>query len=386
MWRFIGPKLIFGRGALDHLKTLKGKKAFIVTDKTVRTMGFTEKAVLRLKEAGLEAMIFDEIEPNPSIEKIQNGVQSIRAFRPDWIIGFGGGSSIDAGKAMWVLYERPDLSLYDINPYTKLNLRVKSRFIAIPTTSGAGSDATWAIAVTSTEENRKKILASEEIIPDIAIVDPFFPSTMPSQLTADTGLDSLVHAIEAYVSPWSNVFSDALAMKAIQLIFHYLPRSFKNRDDEEARAQVHYAASMAGMAMGNSQVGVAHSMGHALGAFYGIPHGRAVAIFLPYIIEYNFKEACERYGEIAASIAIGGYEQKTVQKLTEKILKFIKALNEPTSIKELDIDKRNFTSNLENLVNHAFDDPSVLGNPRTPTKKEIERLFTYVWEGKKIDF
>lgn len=386
MWRFIGPKLIFGRGALDHLKTLRGKKAFIVTDKTVCTMGFTEKVVLRLKEVGFEVMIFDEIEPNPSIDKIQNGVQTIRDFSPDWIIGFGGGSSIDAGKAMWVLYERPDVSLYDINPYTKLNLRAKARFIAIPTTSGAGSEATWAIAVTNTEEKRKTILASEEIIPDIAIVDPFFPLTMPSQLTADTGLDSLVHAIEAYVSPWSNVFSDALAIKAIQLIFRYLPRSFENRDDEEAREQVHYAASMAGMAMGNSQVGVAHSMGHALGAFYGIPHGRAVAVFLPYAIQYNVKETLKRYGEIATSVAIKGNEREAVQKFIIKIRNLIKALNEPTSIKELGIDKRIFTSNLENLVNYAFDDPSVLGNPRTPNKEEIKRLYTYAWEGKKIDF
>ena len=305
-------------------------------------------------------------------------------FAPDWIIGLGGGSNIDAGKAMWVLYERPDLSLYDINPITKLRLRKRARYIAIPTTSGTGSDATWAIVITDTKENRKMVLGSEEIIPDISIIDPFLPSKMPPWLTADTGLDLLTHAMEAYVSQWRNDFSDALAIKSMQLAFQYLPRAYRNGDDKEAREKMHNAATMAGLAIGNSQAGIAHSLGHALGALFGIPHGRAVGLFLPYVIEYNAKET-DRYVDIARSINIGN-DEEAVQKLVEKVRGLITELNEPLSIKDMDIDEESYKSKLGKLIDYANEDASAIANPRIPNKEELKKLYNYAWEGKKIDF
>ena len=384
MWKFICPKLVFGEDALEQLKKVEGKKAFIVTGKTVHKMGFVEKVASYLKEAGLEVSIFDEVEPDPSIETIEKGAKMLTKFAPDWIIGLGGGSNIDAGKAMWVLYERPDLSLYDINPITKLRLRKRARYIAIPTTSGTGSDATWAIVITDTKENRKMVLGSEEIIPDISIIDPFLPSKMPPWLTADTGLDLLTHAIEAYVSQWRNDFSDALAIKSMQLAFQYLPRAYRNGDDKEAREKMHNAATMAGLAIGNSQAGIAHSLGHALGALFGIPHGRAVGLFLPYVIEYNAKET-DRYVDIARSINIGN-DEEAVQKLVEKVRGLITELNEPLSIKDMDIDEESYKSKLGKLIDYANEDASAIANPRIPNKEELKKLYNYAWEGKKIDF
>ncbi len=386
MWRFIEPKVVFGENALEHLKTITGKKAIIITGKTVQKMAFVEKVTTYLKEAGLETSVFDQVEPNPSIETVKKGAQMLGEVKPDWVIGLGGGSNIDAAKAMWALYERPDLSVYDINPYTRLDLRKKAQFIAIPTTSGTGSEVTWASTITDTEKHRKTVLVSEEIVPDIAIIDPFFPSKMPPWLTADTGLDSLVHTIEAYVSRWSNDFSDALAIKALQLIFHYLPRAYKNMADIEAREKMHYAATMAGMAIGNSQVGIAHSLGHALGATFDVPHGKAVGVFLPYVVEYNSGETGDRYTEIATAINIHDKEGGVIRKLTGKIREFISELNEPLSIKKMEIDTLEFKSNLERLCDYAYDDPGTLGNPRVPTKEEIKKLYMYVWEGKEIDF
>ena len=387
MWEIIFPRTIAaGEGALEHLKRIEGKRALIVTGKIVRKIGFVDKVANYLKEAGVEAEVF-EVEPEPSVETIVKGAEFARNYGPDWIIGLGGGSNMDAAKAIWVLYERPDLEVASINPFIKLGMRKKARLICIPTTSGSGSEASWATVITNPAEERKMELANKELVPDIAIIDPELPMTMPQKLVADTGLDALTHAIEAYVSPLRNDFSDALAIKAIQTIFKYLRRFYGNPEDKEAREKIHNAATMAGMAFTNSEVGIVHALGHVIGGVFHIPHGRAMAIILPYSIEYNAREAMERYADIARAI---GIEAKTnseaVEKLVEAIRELKRELGEPASLKETGISLDEFEKKLDDLVNKAMKSVVLRGNPRALNLDEARKLFTYIYERKKVDF
>ena len=387
MWEIIFPRTIAaGEGALEHLKRIEGKRALIVTGKIVRKIGFVDKVANYLKEAGVEAEVF-EVEPEPSVETIVKGAEFARNYGPDWIIGLGGGSNMDAAKAIWVLYERPDLEVASINPFIKLGMRKKARLICIPTTSGSGSEATWATVITNPAEERKMELANKELVPDIAIIDPELPMTMPQKLVADTGLDALTHAIEAYVSPLRNDFSDALAIKAIQTIFKYLRRFYGNPEDKEAREKMHNAATMAGMAFTNSEVGIVHALGHVIGGVFHISHGRAMAIILPYSIEYNAREAMERYADIARAI---GIEAKTnseaVEKLVEAIRELKRELGEPASLKETGISLDEFEKKLDDLINKAMKSVVLRGNPRALNLDEARKLFTYIYERKKVDF
>ena len=239
MWFFSSPRtIVFGEGSLEHLKELEGEKVFIVTDGVLRNLGIVDKVKEQLRDR-IQVKVFDEVEPEPSKQTIERGAKALSEFGPDWIIGLGGGSCMDAAKAMWVLYERPDLTIEKIDPIKKLGLRKKARLINIPTTSGTGADVTWAIVITDKEMGAKLELASREVVADISILDPSLVSELPSRLTTDTGMDVLVHAIEAYTAQWKNDFSDAFALRAIQFVFSYLQRAFRNgRNDPEAREKM----------------------------------------------------------------------------------------------------------------------------------------------------
>jgi len=295
---------------------------------------------------------------------------------------------MDAAKAMWVLYERPDLTIDDITPFEKLNLRKKARLINIPTTSGTGADVTWAVVITDTERKVKLELASKEVVADISILDPALVLDLPPKLTADTGMDALVQAIEAYTVQWKNDFSDALALRAIQLIFKYLPRAFKNgKNDPEAREKMHNAATMSGLAFSNSQIGIVHAMGHSLGAVFKIPHGRSVAVFLPYVMEYNLSEAASLYAEIAEAIGItNGSDEEKARKLIEAIRNLMRELEEPLSIKEMGIPREEFEAKLDELIEKANESTGTIVNPRVPTEEDYRKLFLYAYEGKSVDF
>ena len=389
MWFFTSPRtIVFGEGALEYLKELEGKRVFIVTDKFLRKLGIVDKVVEQLKETVMEIRIFDEVEPEPSKQTIERGAKILSEFGADWIIGLGGGSCMDAAKAMWVLYERPDLTIEDITPFEKLNLRKKARLINIPTTSGTGADVTWAVVITDTERKVKLELASKEVVADISILDPALVLDLPPRLTADTGMDALVHAIEAYTVQWKNDFSDALALRAVQLIFKYLPRAFKNgRNDPEAREKMHNAATMSGLAFSNSQIGIVHAMGHSLGAVFKIPHGRSVAVFLPYVMEYNLSEAASLYAEIAEAIGItDGSDEEKARKLIEAIRNLMKEIEEPLSIKEMDIPREEFEAKLDELIEKANESTGTIVNPRVPTEEDYRKLFLYAYEGKSVDF
>lgn len=388
MWEFASPKsIVFGEGALEFLREIEGKKALIVTDKVIRGLGFAEKAVGYLKEAGLGVEIFDDVEAEPSKETVVKCAKCASLFEPDWIVGLGGGSCIDAAKASWALYERPDIQIDEISPLLKLGLRKKARLIAIPTTSGTGSEATWAIVITDARERRKMELASKELVADIVILDPQLPMTMPKRLVADTGVDALVNALEAYLSQWRNHFSDALAINAIQAVFKYLPRSYSNSQDREAKENMHYAATMAGLAFSNSQICVAHAMGHALGALFKIPHGKSVAAVLTFAVEYMAKEAMERFSALAEAAGIKAETDKEAfEKFIQALKRLLRDIDEPASIKELGISWENFQGELDNLVERAIGSTGTIASPRVPTAEDYRKLFVYAFEGKAVDF
>ena len=386
MWYFISPDIVFGEDAISHLDEICGKRALIVTDINMVTMGYSEEVRKHLAKAGLEYRLFHEIESEPSLATVKKGAQVARSYRPDWIVGLGGGSVLDAAKAIWVLYERPDIQPEEINPFDNLRLRQKARLITIPTTSGTGSDSNWGLVLTDKTAKRKLGLGSREVHADIAIVDPKFASQMPPQLTADTGMDALTHAIEGYTSGWKNDFSDGLCLKAIQLVFNFLPRAYHNGDDSEAREKMHNAASIAGLGFGNSMASIAHSAGHSLGALFHISHGRAVGLFLPYTIEFAADVSANHYAEITHLLEVNTEGNNPAVSLVEAIRNLAQEINQAMKIKDLGISQDRFEKLLPKLVSYANMDTQTVTAARVPTTDEYERLFRYAYDGKSVDF
>ncbi|MFX0090612.1 MAG: iron-containing alcohol dehydrogenase [Candidatus Hodarchaeota archaeon] len=384
MWYFtIPPKIIFGENALEGLseELEDAKKILIVTDKVVRGLGFLDKITDNLKTK--EILVFDDVEPESSLETIRKGSQACTSFEPDWIIALGGGSVIDTAKGIWFSYERPDLDLLaDFDPFEKLGLGCKAKLVAVPTTSGTGSDATWASIVADTTEKRKVTFASREIIPSISVLDPLLPAKMPKKLTVSTALDALTHAVEAFMSTWANDFSDAFALHALTLIFKYLPKAVaEGSKDLLVREKIHNAATMAGIAFGNSQVGIAHSMGHAIGAAFRIPHGVAVSIALLPSLEFSLEEAKEKLEALGNNL---GY--KGAETFIEAIRNLMQTVEAPLTYAELISNRNDFLKALPRLVDLANGETGTVMSPRVPTYEEFEKLFLYTYDGKKIDF
>ncbi len=390
MWFFNSPEIIFGPGALDYLEEVQGQRAFLVTDANIEALGFVDLVRQRLEKAGLECQVWAEVEPDPALQTVQRGAAAALAFEPDWIIGLGGGSCMDAAKGIWVLYERPDLTPDGINPIERLGLRQKARLIAIPTTSGTGAEATWAIVLTDTAEQRKLGLGSRENLPDMAIVDPLFTANLPPRLTADTGLDALAHAIEGYTNSWANDFCDGPCLKATELVFKYLRRAYTDGSDAEAREKMHNAATLAGMGFGNSMVALAHSMGHALGGIFHTPHGRAVALFLPYSIEFIARGPTmipTRYGEIAHFLGLPAEtEEQGAASLVAAIRDLMRQVEQPLTLQELGVGREELEANMETLATNAELDVYTITSLRVPTHDEIIRLYHCAYEGQSVDF
>lgn len=388
MWYFKSPEVVFGEDALSHLHHILGSRAFIITDATLAQMGVAQRIEDILHEVGFETAVFAEVEPEPSLQTVRRAVEQVSAFQPDWVIGLGGGSPMDAAKAVWALYERPDLEPTDINPLDVLGLG-KTKLMAIPTTSGTGSEATWAIVLTDTEERRKFSTGSRELVPHIAIVDPSLTAKLPPRITADTGLDALTHAIEGYVCTWHNDFTDGLCLKAIELVFAYLERAYTDGEtDVEARDKMGVAATIAGLGFGNANLGLAHAMGHSFGALFKKPHGRCVALFLPYITEFTVNAGLGRYGDIARFVGWldANDNEQGGRLLVENIRHLQRGVGQPMSIAEFGVSPAEFEENLETLCDHAEMDTQFFTAPRVPERAELERLFQYVYEGKVIDF
>jgi alcohol dehydrogenase class IV len=318
---------------------------------------------------------------------VQQGAQVACDVQPDWIVGLGGGSPMDAAKAIWVLYERPDLEPAAINPFIHLGLRQKARLIAIPTTSGTGAEVTWAIVLTDTQEGRKMGLGNRENIADMAIVDPIMAAGMPPQLTADTGLDALTHAVEGYTCTWHTDLTDGLCVAAATLIFQYLPRAVADGSDMPARERMHNAATCAGLGFGNAMASLAHAMGHVLGAVFHLPHGRAVSICLPYTIEFAAHCAPQRFAGLAALFGCAEAEgERAARSLAGRIRDLCHQVGNPTSVAQAGVARAAYEGQLARMVDDAFNDTQIVTAARPPSDDELGQLFLYAYEGKEVDF
>jgi alcohol dehydrogenase class IV len=388
MWYFVAPQVVFGQDALSYLAELNGKSAFIVTDKNIVSLGLVGKVKEQLSQAGIQATVFDEVEPDPSLQTVQKGVAMMNQHGPDLVVAVGGGSVMDAAKAMRVHYERPDIRPEEINPFISgLGLGARCRLVCVATTSGTGAEATFAIVLTDTADQRKLSLINREVVPDIAIVDPEMARAMPPQITADTGMDVLTHAVEGYTCAWKNDFTDGLCIQAIQLVFHYLSKAVKDGNDMEAREKMHNAACIAGIGFINALSSMAHAAGHSLGALFHIPHGRAVGLFLPYTIEFIGEAREELWAEIAYAIKLQAPERRRAAAvLVQAIRGLAREINQPLSIEETGIPLDAFTKVMGKLVDNVMADGSLIVSARIPSVAETERFFGYVYEGKTIDF
>jgi alcohol dehydrogenase class IV len=389
MWFFRSPIIAFGEDALSHLTAIQGHRALIVTDHHIVTLGFVDRVQEKLTEGGIASEIFADVEPNPCVETVQRGAAAASAYGPDWIVAVGGGSAIDAAKAIWVLYELPGMSPWEVAPMGDLGLRQKARLIAIPTTSGTGAETTWPYVLTDAAEHCKRSAGHPDDIPDLVIVDPSFVINLPAQITADTGMDALTHAVEGYTSLWRNDFADGMCLKAIQLVLDYLPRAYEDgSNDPEAREKMHNAATIAGLGFGNSMAAMAHAMGHSLGALFPIPHGRAVGLLLPYVIEFTARgDEPNRYGEMARFLGLpAGDAAEGTASLVGAIRDLARRIGQPTSLQEAGMSLPDFQAQLAKLVENAANDSALVVSTRYPAEEEIERVYRYAYEGKAIDF
>ncbi|QSH41284.1 bifunctional acetaldehyde-CoA/alcohol dehydrogenase [Lentisphaerota bacterium ZTH] len=410
LWFRVPPKIYFKYGCLQvALSDLSGKKrAFIVTDRFLYNNGHLQGTIKCLEDLGIQFEIFADVEPDPTLATAKAGVERMNAFKPDVIIALGGGSPMDAAKIMWLMYEHPDVAFDDIamrfmdirkRVYKFPKLGEKALMVAIPTTSGTGSEVTPFAVITDEKTDQKYPLADYELTPDIAIIDTELVMSMPKKLTAYSGLDALTHALEARVSILASEYTNALAMEAIRLLFKYLPAAYENGpSDQKAREKVHHASTIAGMAFANAFLGICHSMAHKLGAEFHVPHGLANAMLISEVIKFNatnkptkqgtfsqYKcpEAKTRYADIATFLKLGGKtENEKVEKLIEAIEKLKARLDIPESLKEYGIQQKDFENKVDELSEKAFDDQCTGANPRYPLISEIKELYMKVYNGR----
>lgn len=396
MSRFTLPRDIYhGPGSLSEIAKLKGKKAFVVTGGgSMKRFGFLGKTLEFLREAGMETHVFEGVEPDPSVETVRRGAEEMKIFCPDWIVAIGGGSPIDAAKAMWAFYEHPDISFESLcTPFSFPELRQKAHFCAIPSTSGSAIEVTAFSVITDYEKGIKYPLADFNITPDVAVVDPDIAQTMPPKLAAHTGMDAFTHAVEAYVSTLHSEFTDPLALRAISLVSEYLIDSFGG--ERTAREKMHYAQCLAGMAFSNALLGITHSMAHKTGAAFSgghIVHGCANAMYLPKVIRFNSRtpEAKKRYADIARSLGLAGsHEEELVSSLIGRIEEMNSQLSIPSCIKDYEggiISEEEFEEKLPSVARLAVEDACTLSNPRKINAGEMEELLRCCYYGTEVDF
>ena len=408
-WFKIPDKIYFEAGAIQYLEKMRDiTRAFIVTDASMVSLGYVDKILyhLRKRQQYVHSEIFSDVEPDPSFSTIKRGVAAMESFKPDVIIALGGGSAIDAAKGMWLFYEHPDadvegmkLKFMDIRKrtYKFPDLGQKCKMVAIPTTSGTGSEVTSFAVISDKEQGKKYPLADYELTPDVAIIDPDLVMTLPKSITADTGMDVLTHALEAYVSVMASDYTDALAEKACELVFKYLREAYNHGDNKTAREKMHNASTIAGMAFTNAFLGINHSLAHKLGAEFHMAHGKLNAILLPYVIKYNSSRptkfvsfpkyeyfiADEKYANIARLL---GFKAKTteegVNSLIEEVKKLNADLNIPKSFQEVGIDEKEFLSKVDMLADRAFEDQCTTANPRLPLVSELKQILLDSYYGK----
>lgn len=409
-WFKVPEKIYFEAGSIAYLEKMPDiSKAFIVADPGMVKLGYVDKVLyhLRNRKEYVHSEIFSDVESDPSFDTIKKGVEMMNSYEPDVIIAIGGGSAIDAAKGMWLFYEHPEadpeglkLKFMDIRKrtYKFPKLGEKAKMVCIPTTSGTGSEVTSFAVITDKKLNKKYPLADYELTPDIAIVDPDLVMTLPKSITADTGMDVLTHALEAYVSNMASDYTDGLAEKAAELVFKNLRDAYNDGSNQYAREKMHNASCIAGMAFSNAFLGVNHSIAHKLGGEFHIPHGRANAIILPFVIRYNATKptkfvsfpkyeyfiANQKYAEIARRI---GLKAKNTEEGVESLIKAVKELNKdlgiPKTLKEAGIDEQEFLSKVDKLADMAFEDQCTNANPRVPLVSEIKEIMLEAYYGER---
>ncbi|EEK60272.1 MULTISPECIES: bifunctional acetaldehyde-CoA/alcohol dehydrogenase [Bacillus] len=407
-WFKLPPKIYFEKHATTYLANMPNiSRAFIVTDPGMVEHGYVDTVAHYLNKNAndVKVEVFFEVEPDPSDETVFKGAEMMKSFKPDVIIALGGGSAMDAAKGMWLFYEHPETTFYGIKQkFLDIRKRTckypelgnKAQFVAIPTTSGTGSEVTPFAVITDKKNNIKYPLADYELTPDVAIVDPQFVMTVPPHVTADTGMDVLTHAIEAYVSVMANDYTDGLALKAIDLVFKYLPRAYKDGNDEEAREKMHNASAIAGMAFANAFLGINHSLAHKIGPEFHIPHGRANAILMPHVVRYNAIKprkhalfpkyehfvADERYAHIARMLGLpASSAAEGVESLVQAIIELGKSLNINMSIAGQGVDKEQFEEVVGVLAERAFEDQCTTANPKLPLISELKEIYMEAYKG-----
>ena len=411
LWFRVPEKVYTRRGcipvALQELKDVYDKKkVFIVTDAFLYNNGFTKCITDKLNELNIMHTTFFDVAPDPTLASAIEGTKAMNEFKPDCIIAIGGGSAMDAAKIMWVMYEHPEVDFMDMamrfmdirkRVYTFPKMGEKAYFVAIPTSAGTGSEVTPFAVITDEKTGTKYPLADYELMPNMAIVDANVMDSAPKGLTAASGIDAVTHALEAYASMMATDYTDGLALKALKVIFEYLPRAYENGSDLEAREKMADAATMAGMAFANAFLGVCHSMAHKLGAYHHIPHGIANALLITEVLKFNAEEAptkmgtfsqydhphtLRRYAEIAEYLGLGGKDDE--EKL-ENLIKAIEELKEKIGIKkiikEYDIDEKVFLETLDDMTEKAFDDQCTGANPRYPLLSEIKEMYLNAYYG-----
>ncbi len=380
MWWFVSPRIVFGDDAVEILENERAERVLIVTDKSLAELGYMDELRKFLKDRKVE--VFDEVEPDPSIETAVKCGEMAKKMDAELIIALGGGSVMDVAKMARILMEI-EIDPEEVTPFIDLRdfgFTKKAKLIAIPTTSGTGAEVTWAMVLTDTKEKRKVLPANREAIPDIALLDYRFVEKLPPKLVAGTGLDALTHAIEGLVCPWRHDFSDAMCEKAVELVFNYLERSY--RGDMEARQKMHHAATIAGLGFGNSQAGLAHSLGHSFGAVFKVHHGICVGLFLPYVLQFYLPH--EETRGIMDALA-KKLEMKDAEELIDRILDLMRKVEVPTKASDI-VDEKEYFEQMDKLVENAMSDACVVTSPRCPDTEEMRKLFEYAFHGKKIDF
>ena len=372
--------IVYGEKAIEKLATLKGKKAAIVTGgSSMKKFGFLDEAVKLLAKAGMKSIIIDGVEPNPSVETVKRGAKAMLDFEPDWIVAIGGGSAIDAAKVMWCFYEHPELKFEDIiTPGSMPALRNKARFAAIPSTSGTASEITAFSVITDTVKHIKYPIVAADMVPDIAILDPALPAKMPPSVTANTGMDVMCHALEAWVSTAATSFTDPYAHEAVKLVLANLEIAYREPGNRDARFNMHNASALAGMAFTNASLGLVHSLAHKVGGEFGVTHGLANAILLPYIVDFN-RKSTKKYAELEKALG--------VKDIAEEIRELNKKLGIPATLKdckEVDFNEKKFLEVLDRMSANAFADPCTLTNPGKPTVADVKAIYTAAYYGKSM--
>jgi alcohol dehydrogenase class IV len=381
---FSAPRVVLGPGALETLSGLGARRPIVVVDPAVERAGRHRRLVEELEKVdGAVATVLSDVSAEPTLSDVDRAVPTVRTAAPDLFVALGGGSTIDTAKALWVRFVRPELPWNEVGPLVELGLRARAGFVAVPTTSGSGSEASWTAELRDAD-GAPVDLASRELVPDLALLDPGLAEGVPASARADAAADLLGHALEALASEWANPLSDAVGRDALSTALTVLPKLAKHPEDEDARAALHHAATLAGLAASNAQLGVAHALARALGPSTGLSHGRLVGILLPYATEFNYPSARDRYARLTG--ALGPNLTPNRSALAERLRAVVRPLGIPSTLADAGVDRPRADGSRSRVIQWAARTPAALANPRVPSEEELGRLLTAAWDGAAVDF